>query len=136
MPENSSDNVVFCFLVISLFYSFTEGVQWLFQRKLLFLKVSEGVQLFQGGRATFSMEGGGGVQWVISIETHITCGFPGGGGGGGGGGRRAPYPPSGSAHAISQLIFLISKGNISCGIPKDPSQEDDSFEHQNKCLDL
>ena len=75
--------------------------------------------------------GGGGVQWVISIETHITCDFPGVGGGG-----RTPYPPSGSAHAISQLIFLISKGNISCGFPKDPSQEDDSFEHQNKCLDL
>ena len=111
LPENSSDNVVFCFLVLSLFYSFTEGVQWLFQRKLLFLKVSEGVQLFQGGRATFSMEGGGGVQRVISIETHITCDFPGGGGG--------PHiPPSGSAHAISQLIFLISKGNISCGFPK------------------
>ena len=53
LPENTSDNVVFCFLVLSLFYSFTEGVQWLFQRKLLFLKVSEGVQLFQGG-------GGGG----------------------------------------------------------------------------
>ena len=83
-----------------------------------------------GGGATFSMEGGGGgVQWVISIETHITCDFPGGGG-------RTPYPPSGSAHVISQLIFLISKGNISCGFPKDPSQEDDSFEHQNKCLDL
>ena len=82
-----------------------------------------------GGGATFSMEDGGrgGVQWVISIETHITCDFPGG---------RTPYPPSGSAHAISQLIFLISKGNISCGFPKDPSQEDDSFEHQNKCLDF
>ena len=53
-----------------------------------------------------------------------------------GGGGRTPYPPSGSAHAISQLIFLISKGNISCGFSKDPSQEDDSFEHQNKCLDL
>ena len=72
--------------------------------------------------------GGGGVQWIISIETHITCDFPGGGG--------TPYSPSGSAHAISQLIFLISKGNISCGFPKNPSQEDDSFEHQNKCLDL
>ena len=59
MPENSSDNVFF-FLALSLFYSFTEGVQWLFQRKLLFLKVSEGVQLFQGERATFSMGGGGG----------------------------------------------------------------------------
>ena len=71
--------------------------------------------------------GGGGFQWVISIETHITCDFPGG---------ADPISPSGSAHAISQLIFLISKGNISCGFPKDPSQEDDSFEHQNKCLDL
>ena len=75
------------------------------------------------------MEGGGGVQWVVSIETHITCDFPGGGG-------ADPISPSGSAHAISQLIFLISKGNINCGFPKDPSQEDDSFEHQNKCLDL
>ena len=61
MPENSSDNVVFCFLVLNLFYSFTDGVQWLFQRKLLhvFLKVSEGVQLFQGGEGNFFHGGGG-----------------------------------------------------------------------------
>ena len=52
------------------------------------------------------------------------------------GGGADPIYPSGSAHSISQLIFLISKGNISSGFPKDPSQEDDSFEHQNKCLDL
>ena len=50
LPENSSDNV---FLVLNLFYSFTEGVQWLFQRKLQFSKVSEGFQNFPGG-------GGGG----------------------------------------------------------------------------
>ena len=81
-----------------------------------------------GGRATFSMEWGRGVQWVISIDTQITCDFPGGGG--------TPYPPSGSAHAISQLIFFISKGNISCGFPKDPSQEDDSFEHQKQMFGL
>ena len=49
LPENSSDNVVFGFFSPQLIYSFTVGVQWLFQRKLLFLKVSEGVQLFQGG---------------------------------------------------------------------------------------
>ena len=61
MPENSSDNVFFfVFLVLSLSYSFTEGVQWLFQRKLLFLKVSEGVQLFQGGGGNFFQGGGGG----------------------------------------------------------------------------
>ena len=58
---------------------------------------------------------------LFSIETHITCDFPGG---------PDPLSPSGSAHAISQLIFLISKEHISCGFPKDPSQEDDSFEHQ------
>ena len=83
-------------------------------------------QRFQRGPTISRGEGnffqGGGVQWVISIETHKTCDFPGGGGG------RTPYLPSGSAHAISQLIFLISKGNISCGFPKDPSQEDDSFD--------
>ena len=99
-------------------------------KKTIIFKGFRGGPTFSRGRATFSMEGGGGVQWVISIETHITCDFPGWGGG------RTPYPPSGSAHAISQLIFLISKGNISCGFPKDPSQEDDSFEHQNTCLDL
>ena len=31
-----------------------------------------------GGGPTFS-RGGGGVQMLISIETHITCDFPGGG---------------------------------------------------------
>ena len=34
LPENSSDNDFFVFLVLNLFYSFKEGVQWLFQRKL------------------------------------------------------------------------------------------------------
>ena len=97
-------------------------------KKTIILKVSEGVQLFQGGEGNF-YHGGGGVQWVISIETHITCDFPGGGGG--------PHIPPLDPHMrFHNLFFLISKGNISCGFPKDPSQEDDSFEHQNKCLDL
>ena len=114
LPENSSDNVVFCFLVLSLFYSFTEGVQWLFQRKLLFLKVSEGVQLFQGGRATFSMEeGGGGVQWVISIETHIICDFPGGGGG--------PHIPPLDPHMrFHNLFFFIQKETLAVASQKIP----------------
>ena len=42
-----------------------EGVQWLFQRKLIFSKVSEGFQLFQGGgggegESNFFQVGGGG----------------------------------------------------------------------------
>ena len=56
---------------------------------------------------------------LISIEPHVTCDFSGAG--------PDPLSPYGSAHAISLLIFLISKENISCGFPKDPSQEDDSF---------
>ena len=37
--------------------------------------------LLQSGSNTSS--GGGGIQMLVSIETHITCDFPGGGGGGG-----------------------------------------------------
>ena len=36
--------------------------------------------LLQSGSNTSS--GGGGIQMLVSIETHITCDFPGGGGGG------------------------------------------------------
>ena len=59
---------------LNLFYSFTEGVQWLFQRELKFSKVSEGVQHFPGGGSNFFQ--GGGVQILISIETHIPCDCP------------------------------------------------------------
>ena len=67
LPENSSDNV---FLVLNVFYSFTEGVQWLFKRKLQFSKVSEGFQHFPGGGG-----GGGWSQLFLggskcSIDNH------------------------------------------------------------------
>ena len=41
-------------------HSFTEGVQWLFQRKVLFSKVPEGVQLFSGGGGGSNFFNGGG----------------------------------------------------------------------------
>ena len=41
------------------------------QRKLYFPKDTEGAQHFRGG--------GGGGQELISIESYITCDFPGGG---------------------------------------------------------
>ena len=50
----------------------------LLQRKLYFFKDPEGVQHFLRGSNFF--EGGGGVQMLISIETYITCDFPGGSG--------------------------------------------------------
>ena len=53
---------------------------------LYFTKDPEGPHYFPGGVQLFP--GGGGVQMLISIETHIrTCYFP------GGGGVRTPYPP-------------------------------------------
>ena len=63
----------FCqfYLVLSLFYSLKRGSNGFIAEKTLFSGGGgEGVQLFSRG---------GGVQMLISIETHIcTCYFPGG----------------------------------------------------------
>ena len=56
----------------------------LLQRQLYFSKDPEEFQHFQGGGGVKLFFRG--VQMLISIETHITCDFP-------GGGVRAPYPP-------------------------------------------
>ena len=57
----------------------------LLQRKLYFSKNRGGPTFLRGGD-------GSRVQVLISLETNITCDFPGGGGGGGGGGP-APFHP-------------------------------------------
>ena len=44
-----------------------------------------------GGGGIQRFPGGGGVQVLISIQTHITCDFT-------GQGVPNPYPPSGSTH--------------------------------------
>ena len=49
----------------------------LLQRKLYFSKDPEGVQHFPGGGGSNFFQGGWGVLMLISIETHITCDFPG-----------------------------------------------------------
>ena len=57
---------------------------------LYFTKDPEEVHYFPGGGQTFS-RGGGGVQMLISLETHVrACYFP--------GGCPDPLSPSGSAH--------------------------------------
>ena len=58
---------------------------------LYFTKDPEGVHYFPGGGCQTFSRGGGGVQMLISLETHVrTCYFP--------GGCPDPLPPSGSAH--------------------------------------
>ena len=77
----------FCiFLVLSVFYSLQRGSNGFIIEKTI---------LYQGrGGPTFSRGGGGsnffpgGIQMLISIETHIIMIFQGG---------PDPYPPSGSA---------------------------------------
>ena len=53
------------------------------KKTIIFKGFREGPTFSRGEGNFFHGGGGGGVQWVISIETHITCDFPGGGGGGG-----------------------------------------------------
>ena len=89
----------FCqsYLVLSLFYSLQRGSNGLFLRKLFlyFTKYPKGVHYFpRGGGVNFFSRGGGGVQMLISLETHVrTCYFP-----GGGGACPDPLSPSGSAY--------------------------------------
>ena len=70
----------FCqfYLVLSLFYSLKRGSNGFIAEKtiLILYKGSRGGPLFSGGGGG---GGWGGVQMLISIETHIrTCYFPGG----------------------------------------------------------
>ena len=56
-----------------LILQFTEGVQWFYYRENYTFQWIEGSNFSSGG-------GGGGPGSKCSIETHITCDFPGGGG--------------------------------------------------------
>ena len=73
----------FCksYLVLSLFYSLQRGSNGFIAEKtiLILYQGSRGGSLFsRGGVSNFSR--GGGVQMLISLETHVrTCYFPGGG---------------------------------------------------------
>ena len=60
-----------------------------FNENYNFPRFQRGANICQGGPNFF--QGGGEVKMLISIETHITCDFPGGG--------PDPYAPSGSSHA-------------------------------------
>ena len=99
-PENSLDIL----LSPQLILQFTEDIQRFYYRENYTFEGSRGGPTFSrggrgGGVQLFPRGGGGGgggwkgeVRMLISIETHITCDFPGGRGCG-----RTPYPQSGSA---------------------------------------
>ena len=91
--RNSLNNGFFLCVCFSpqLILQCTEGVQWFYYREnYSFPRIQRGSNIFQG-RSNFLTGGGGGVQMLISIVTHITCDFPGG----------VPILPSGSAHGCT-----------------------------------
>ena len=68
---------------------------------LYFTKDPDGVHYFSGGGCQTFSGGGGGVQMLISLETHVrTCYFP-------GVGCPDPLSPSGSAHGQCHLNGTI-----------------------------
>ena len=82
----------FCqsYLVLSLFYSLQRGPNGFIAEItiLILYQGSRGGPLFSRGGGVSNFFQGGGVQMLISLETHVrTCYFP------GGGGIRTPYPP-------------------------------------------
>ena len=75
----------FCqsYLVLSLFYSLQRGSNGFIAEKTILIRYqrSRGGPLFSRGRGGgIKLFPGGGVQMLISLETHVhTCYFPGGG---------------------------------------------------------
>ena len=102
LPENSLDTV---FLSSTYFTVNRGGLMVLLQRRQYCSKDPERVQYFPGGSNCFLGGGGGrgGVQMLISIETHMTCDFP---------GVRTPYPHSGSAHDLVIYFFFWGGGGF------------------------
>ena len=103
-----ADQGLFCqfYLVLNLFYSLQRGSNGFIAEKtiLIIYQGSRGGQLFSRG-SNFFPGGGGGVQMLISIETHIrTCYFP--------GGCPDPLSPSGSTHGQCH-----HNGTISITVP-------------------
>ena len=78
---SGSRNSCQLYLVLSLFYSLKRGSNGFIAEKtiLILYKGSRGGPLFSGGGGGGVQLFPGGVQILISIETHIrTCYFPGG----------------------------------------------------------
>ena len=67
----------FFFFSPQLIFQFYRGclINVYFKENYNFPRFQRGSNIFQGGAGG---GGGGGVQMLISIETHITCDFPGG----------------------------------------------------------
>ena len=83
------------------------------KKTIIFKGFRGGPTFIKGGRQLFPW-GGGGVQWVIFIETHKTCDFPGGGGGG-------PHIPPLDPHMrFHNLFFLFQKETLAVAFQKIP----------------
>ena len=69
-------------------------------KKSIIFQGFRGSNILQGGGRSNFFQGGGGVQVLISIETHITCDFP-------GEGVQKPYLPPLDPHMIACKCKLL-----------------------------
>ena len=77
-------------------------------KKTIIFKGFRGGPTFSRGEGNFFY---GGIQWVISIETHITCDFQGGG----------PHIPPLDPHMrFHNLFFLFQKETLAVASQKIP----------------
>ena len=110
-PDCRKTTATTLFLTLNWFYSFTGG--------------GGGSSIFQGG-PTFS-RGGGGVQMLITIKTHITCDFPEGSG--------PPVPPLGPRMFEQSLPLEVSTSiPESLSLPLDVRKSIQSPRHCNSRL--
>ena len=89
------------YLALSLFYNLQRGSNGFIGEKTIFIlyRGSRGGPLFSRGGEVSNFFQGGGVQMLISLETHVrTCYFP------WGGLSRPPFPLSIGTWAMSSII--------------------------------
>ena len=80
-------------------------------KKTIIFKGFRGGPTFSRGEGNF-FHGGGGVQWVISIETHITCDFQ--------WGADPISPPLDPRMRFHNLFFLFQKETLAVASQKIP----------------
>ena len=96
--KRSSDNVFFSPQLI------LQKSNEISMKSMIFLGFRGGPTFSRVGGSNF-FQGGGGSNCLFSIETHITCDFP-----GGGEGVRTPCPPpSGSALALIMALVQLHR---------------------------
>ena len=112
--QQTALTMLFLFLLSSTYFIVLQRVSnGYFKEHYYFLRFQKGSNFFKGDPTFSAVEGGGGgVKMLISIETHITCDFPGGSG--------PPIPPLDSHMQFHYFFFLFQKKRLAVASQKIP----------------